>query len=56
MEMELEADNPFYEYLTTILKQVNKMGELTGKLHKVTKYETKDYLENKIIDIDRAAS
>ena len=56
MQMEMGADNPFNEYLSKIAKQVKKMGEITGKLHKVTKYETKDYLENKIIDIDEIRS
>ena len=56
MQMELEADNPFYENLTTIINQVKKMGELTGKLHRITKYETKDYLESRIVDIDKSAS
>ena len=56
MQMELETDDPFYEHLTTIINQVKKMGDLTGKLHKITKYETKDYLESKIIDIERSAS
>lgn len=56
MQMELETEDPFYEHLTTIINQVKKMGDLTGKLHKITKYETKDYLESKIIDIERSAS
>jgi hypothetical protein len=32
------------------------MGELTRKLQKITKYETKDYLEGKITDIEKATS
>jgi PAS domain S-box-containing protein len=55
MSMDMESNNPFYEYLTTIIKQVNMMGELTGKLQKISKYETKDYLESRIIDIERSA-
>jgi signal transduction histidine kinase len=54
--MDLENDNPLYGQLNTIVGQINRMGELTSKLHKITKYETKDYLEGKIIDIDRSAS
>jgi len=52
--MDLTNDNPLYEMLNTIVSQIRRMGELTGKLHKITKYETKNYLENKIIDIDRS--
>ncbi len=56
IQMELEADDPYYQHLDTIVKQIEKMGDITGKLHQITKYETKDYLESKIIDIDRSAA
>jgi len=52
--MDLSNANPLYERLNSIVNQIRRMGELTGKLHKITKYETKDYLEGKIIDIDRS--
>ena len=32
------------------------MGEITKKLMKVTKYETKDYSGEKIIDIDKSTT
>ena len=35
---------------------VGRMGVITRKLMKITRYETKDYLKGvRIIDIDRAA-
>ena len=37
-----------------LMKDANQVGEITKKLMKVTKYETRDYLNGKIIDIDKA--
>jgi len=54
--MDMENNNPIYGQLNTIIEQVKRMGELTRKLQKITKYETKDYLEGKIIDIEKSTS
>ena len=40
--------------LKTIQEQTLRMGMITEKLMRVAKYETKDYLKGKIIDIDKA--
>lgn len=45
-------------YATTISKineQIGRMGKITEKLMGISRYETKDSLENKIIDLDKAA-
>ena len=34
--------------------QIDRVGEITKKLMRVKRYETKGYLKGKIIDIDRA--
>ena len=52
--MDVEDDNPFNGNVKTIKEQVVRMGEITRKLMRITKYETKDYLKGKIIDIDKA--
>jgi C4-dicarboxylate-specific signal transduction histidine kinase len=39
-----------------IKDQIDRMGAVTKKLMKVTKYETKDYLDSKIIDLDKSAA
>jgi len=52
----MSADNPKYEYLTIIKNQIDKMGKITKKLMRITRYETRDYIENtKIIDISKAS-
>jgi hypothetical protein len=38
------------------VSQIEKMVRITKKLMRITKYETKDYLEAKIIEINKAAN
>ncbi len=54
----LDADetDPFFERLQTIYRQVGEMGRITGKLMDITRYRTKEYLAERIIDIDEASS
>ena len=56
MLMNLEKDNPLYKHIETIKDQVGRMGEITRKLKRVTRYKTKDYINSKIIDLDSAAT
>ena len=50
-------DHPLYENLTKIIEQIERMGEITQKLMKITRYETKSYgKENTIIDLDKSSS
>jgi len=51
---DVKVDHPVYKDLKTIKEQTDRMGAITGKLMRITKYETKDYLRGKIIDIDKA--
>jgi PAS domain S-box-containing protein len=37
-----------------LTEQIHRMAQITQKLQKITRYETKDYLKGKIIDIDKA--
>jgi signal transduction histidine kinase len=56
LAMQLTAEDPLREKLQKIRSLSEKMGAITGKLMKITRYETKDYLHGlKIIDIDKAA-
>ena len=44
------------EALKNIKGEISKMGRITEKLMRITRYETREYLANrKIIDIDRAS-
>jgi len=55
MAIDLHSDHPLFATASKINKQADHMGEITRKLMNITQYETKKYLEGKIIDIDRAA-
>ena len=52
--MGLEDDNPLYEKIKSIKLQIERLRDITKKLMKITRYETTDYLNSKIIDIDKA--
>ncbi|MDM8550287.1 response regulator [Desulfobacterales bacterium HSG2] len=53
---DLAEDDPGYEYISIIKSQIDKMGKITSKLMRITRYETVDYIEStKIIDIDKAS-
>jgi len=53
--MDMPDDNVFRDKVVRIKEQVDRMGKITQKLMNITKYETKEYLRGKIIDIDKAA-
>ena len=53
--MNIQENDPLYRNIKTIKEQVDRMGNITQKLKQVTRYKTKDYINGKIIDIDRAA-
>ena len=53
--MDISEDDAQYAYSKTIKEQIDRMGKITKKLMTLTKYETRDYLKGKIIDIDKAS-
>jgi PAS domain S-box-containing protein len=56
MLMDLPEDSPLYEKTKTINGQIHRMGEITKKLMKITRYETEDYVGGtKIIDIEKSS-
>ena len=54
--MDISKDDPLYGKIDKIKEQIERIGKITAKLMRITKYETKDYLKGKIIDIDKATS
>jgi sigma-B regulation protein RsbU (phosphoserine phosphatase) len=56
MLMSIQKDNPLYKHVETIKNQVDRMGDITRKLKRVTRYKTKDYINSKIMDLDSAAA
>jgi DNA-binding response OmpR family regulator len=56
MLMSIQKDDPLYRNVKTIKDQIDRMGDITQKLKRVTRYKTKDYINSKIIDLDSAAT
>jgi len=55
--MDMGKNDSAYPYIKMIKEQIDEMGNITRKLMRITKYETRDYITgSKIIDIDKAAS
>ena len=51
----IAEDHPLYERVKEINDQISKMGKITNKLMRITRYETREYVGGKkMIDIDRA--
>ena len=53
--LNLPEGNRFKDQMQMINEQLQKMGMITRKLNEITRYETMDYLQGKIIDIDKAS-
>ncbi|MDY6790152.1 MAG: response regulator [Thermodesulfobacteriota bacterium] len=55
--MDMGKENSAYPYIKMIKEQTDKMGSITRKLMRITKYETQDYIEgSRIVDIDKASN
>lgn len=52
---DIDEKDPLFDKAEKIIEQVNRMKMMNSKLMKVTEYETKYYLKEKIIDIDKAS-
>lgn len=56
LTQNIKTDDPLYPKLKKIMELARTMGDITGKLMKITRYETKDYVRGvKIIDIDKSS-
>ncbi len=53
--MKLKKDDPLRTDVRKLSKQVERLGKITQKLMSITKYETKEYLDRKIIDIEKSS-
>ncbi len=53
--MMVDAENPIQAHLQQIMAQVDRMGKLTKKLMQISRYQTKSYLQGKIIDLEQAS-
>ncbi len=48
-------NSPDKKKIETLKRQADRMGELTKKMQCITRYETKEYLEGRIIDFDKSS-
>ena len=55
MLMKNGLDTSAINQLTTIREQIQRMAGITNKLMSITKYQTKQYLNGKIFDLDKAS-
>ncbi|MEW6671359.1 MAG: response regulator [Thermodesulfobacteriota bacterium] len=53
--MDTKSNDPHYEKFKTLMEQTERMGEITNKLMKITRYETRKYLKTRIVDIDKSS-
>ncbi len=54
-EMLLEEGDKNSDALKTIKTEINRIGELTWRIMKITRYQAKPYLKSRIIDIEQSS-
>jgi cytochrome c553 len=54
--MSVEKDSPHYDKANAIMDQVKRLSSITNKLMTITHYASKEYLNGRIIDIDKASA
>lgn len=52
---DLESGDPLRKRLNEIMTQVDRMADITRQLAQISRYETKGYLKERILDLNRAA-
>ena len=56
LSQEFSEDHRYYEYIQEIKNHIDRLGKVTKKIMRITKYETLDYIDGvKIIDIHKAS-
>lgn len=53
--LDADAGDKNYETLETIKKGIERIGELTHRIMKITRYQAKPYLKGRIVDIHQAS-
>ena len=52
---KIQKDDPNYKLLKNIQAGIDRIGELTHRIMKITHYQSKPYLKRKIVDIEQAS-
>ncbi|MCA1792931.1 MAG: response regulator [Desulfotignum sp.] len=53
--MDMDKNDPHFQTVEIIKKNISRIGKLTRQIMQVTSYQSKPYLKQKIIDLDQAA-
>ena len=53
--LESQEDDPESKKIEKIKSNVDRLGDITRKLARITRYETMDYVNGKIVDIEKSA-
>ncbi len=54
--MDISQDNPLYSKIDKIQVQIDRLANITKKLMEISRYETKDYLKEKIVDLAKSST
>ncbi|MCK5097272.1 MAG: hypothetical protein KAR45_04175, partial [Desulfobacteraceae bacterium] len=54
--MDVPEDNPLYDTIRKIHKQIDRLSDLGKKLSEISRYETKNYLKEQIVDLTKAST
>jgi len=52
----ISADHPLYPKTVKLSEQAQRLKEITIRLTGITRYETREYLHNKIVDIEKSSA
>ncbi|MFC1505074.1 PAS domain S-box protein [Thermodesulfobacteriota bacterium] len=55
LELDLKPDDPLTAKIAKVRKNIDKLGKITQHLMRITRYETKAYLDSTIIDIQKSS-
>lgn len=53
--LDLATGDPNYETIKLIKAGIDRIGELTRRMQKITRYQAKSYLRSRIVDIEQAS-
>lgn len=54
--MDIQKDHPLYSKIDKIHSQIDRLSDITKKLMEISRYETKNYLKEKIVDLAKAST
>ncbi len=56
LTMDIASDSHIHERITKIQSQIERLTSISKKLMDISRYETKDYLDEKIVDIAKSSN